>query len=90
MTRNAARILFDQIVEAIETNRSRKTQREAFEDILIDEGIIDEISFDGSNGGNYFVLDDDGLVVAIYARKRDAEVYIQMFGIASWKVKEVV
>lgn len=90
MTRNAARILFDQIVEAIETNRGRKAQREAFEDILIDEGIIDEISFDGTVGGNYFVLDDDGLVVATYARKRDAETYIQMFGTTSWKVKEVV
>lgn len=89
ISKDSARIIFDQIVDAIENNDGRKAQREAFEDVLLSEGLVNEIFLDGDDSnGKYIVYDDDGVAIFRHRNRDAAEFYVDSYGTEDWKIKE--
>lgn len=91
ISRESMRIIADEILDAInESKGNRKEIVYAIEDILLGEGILDDVFLDGDKDGNYLVCDPDGILVARFKNKKDAETYRLMYGDSDWSVKEVV
>lgn len=91
ISRESMRIIADEILDAI--NESKGNMREivyAIEDILLGEGILDDVFLDGDKDGNYLVCDPDEILVARFKNKKDAETYRLMYGDSDWSVREVV
>lgn len=91
ISRESMRIIADEILDAI--NESKGNIREivyAIEDILLGEGILDDVFLDGDKDGNYLVCDPDEILLARFKNRKDAETYRLMYGDSDWSVKEVV
>lgn len=90
ISRESMRIIADEILDAI--NESKGNVREivyAIEDILLGEGILDDVFLDGDKDGNYLVCDSDEILIARFKNKKDAETYRLMYGDSDWSVKGV-
>ena len=90
ISRESMRIIADEILDAI--NESKGNKREivyAIEDILLGEGILDDVFLDGDKDGNYLVCDLDEILIARFKNKKDAETYRLMYGDSDWSVKGV-
>ena len=90
ISRESMRIIADEILDAI--NESKGNKREivyAIEDILLGEGILDDVFLDGDKDGNYLVCDSDEILIARFKNKKDAETYRLMYGDSDWSVKGV-
>lgn len=91
ISRESMRIIADEILDAINENKwNRKEIVYAIEDILLGEGILDDVFLDGDKDGNYLVCDLDEILIARFKNKKDAETYRLMYGDSDWSVKGVV
>lgn len=91
ISRESMRIIADEILDVINENKgNRKEIVYAIEDILLGEGILDDVFLDGDKDGNYLVCDLDEILIARFKNKKDAETYRLMYGDSDWSVKGVV
>lgn len=90
ISRGSMRIIADEILDAInESKGNRKEIVYAIEDILLGEGILDDVFLDGDKDGNYLVCDPDEILLARFKNRKDAETYRLMYGDSDWSVKGV-